>query len=176
MPARVPVGRVVGAHGLRGELRVRYQGDGPESLLAAREVALGTNPEDEEARVLEVTSASPGRRGEVRLGLAGVADRDSADALRGQWLLMDLAHLPRLPQGEFYWYQLIGCRVVGHDGTEVGTVREILETGAHDVLVVEGGDGREHLLPTARELLTEVDLEGRRLVMELLPGLLDAEV
>ena len=81
--------------------------------------------------------------------------------------------LPALPEGEWYWYQVVGCRVESHDGRAIGVVRELWETGAHDVLVVEGDDGRRRLLPAARELIREVDVAGRRIVVEVIEGLLD---
>jgi 16S rRNA processing protein RimM len=69
----------------------------------------------------------------------------------------------------------VGCRLEGADGTVVGTVRGIWQTGAHDVLVVESDAGVERLVPAAEELLREVDLPGRRIVVEIPPGLLDGE-
>jgi 16S rRNA processing protein RimM len=167
------LGRVVGAHGVRGALQVRYFGDGPENLLRMPDVALASETPDAEAPVFEVAGARPSRRGHVRLSLVGVGDRDAAEALRGRLVLGDAAHLEPLSPGEFYWHQLIGCRVEGHDGTGIGTVRELWETGASDVLVVEAEDGRRVLLPAAASLLREVDVEARRIVIEVIPGLLD---
>jgi 16S rRNA processing protein RimM len=69
----------------------------------------------------------------------------------------------------------VGCEVFDTEGGRVGIVREIWETGAHDVLVVDGETGGRHLLSTARELMPEVDLEARRIVVEILPGMLDAD-
>ena len=120
-----------------------------------------------------VESVAPGRRGQLRVALEGVEDRDAAEALRGRWVLVEAAELAALPAGEYYSYQLVGCRIEGQDGALVGTVREIWETGGPDLLVVEGEGGRQHLLPAA--LLREVDVEGRRAVVELLPGLLDGD-
>ncbi len=120
-----------------------------------------------------VESVAPGRRGELRVALEGVEDRDAAEALRGRRVLVEAAELEALPAGEYYGYQLVGCRIEGQDGALVGTVREIWETGGPDLLVVEGEGGREHLLPAA--LLREVDVEGRRAVVELVPGLLDGD-
>lgn len=170
---RVVVGRVVGAHGIRGEIRVRVLGDGPENLMSLPRVALGKSDADEAARGWDVEASGRGRPGEVRLRLRGVADRDAAEALRGLWVLAERAQLPALAEGEHYWFELIGCRVESTAGEPIGSVREIWETGAHDVLVVEAEDGTRRLLPAAQELMKEVDIEGRRIVIESIPGLLD---
>ena len=171
----VVLGRIVGAHGLRGQLRVRYFGDGPDDLLALPRLRVGATAEDAEAIEYEVTSAAEGRRGEVRLAFLGVASREAAQALRGNLVMADRGALPELPTGEYYGYELIGCRVFGDDGRAVGTVSGIWSTGGPDLLVVEGEDGTEHLIPAAGELLREVDPEGRRIVIEVIPGLLDAK-
>ena len=118
-------------------------------------------------------AGAAGRRGEVRLALRGITDRDAAEALKGRLVAGDPEHLPPLPEGEFYWYELIGCRVLAAGGRSIGTVKKIWETGAHDVLVVEREDGRSCLVPTARALMKEVDIEAGRIVVEDLPGLFD---
>jgi len=171
---KIALGRVVGAHGLRGQLRVRCLGDHPGNLLAAASIELADarGAEDPAPQRREIREAAAGRAGEVRLRLAGVEDRNAALALRGHLLLGNSADLAPLPEGEFYWFQLIGCRVE-RAGRTLGRVREIWETGAHDVLVVSGCDGRERLIPTARELVPEVDLAARRIVVADLPGLGD---
>ncbi len=171
-PDRVVLGRVAGAHALRGEIRVRYFGEGPRNLLQFPEVWLGRDREDPDARRFAVVRTGSGRAGEVRLALRGVDDRDDAAALRGLFVLADVSCLEPLPDGEFYWHELIGCAVVGRDGSEIGTVQEIWDTGAHDLLVVENGGGERYLLSTARELMPEVDLEAGRIIVELLPGML----
>jgi 16S rRNA processing protein RimM len=169
----VVLGRVVGAHARGGEVRVRWLGDGPEHLLAVDRVRLGAADGAEDARSYAVLEAGAGRSGEVRLRLAGVEDRESAEALVGLHVLGGPAQLPALGEGEYYWFEWIGCRVEDAHGAPLGTVVEIWETGAHDVLVVEGADGRRRLLPAAAELLKEVDIEGRRIAIEVIPGLLD---
>lgn len=170
---RVVVGCVLGAHGLKGEIRVRVLGDGPGHLLQVASIALASNSDDPLPRSHDVVRARPGRPGEVRLTLEGVEGRDAAAALRGMLVLADPASLDALPADEFYWFELVGCRVVTQDGETIGTVRELWETGAHDVLVVQGVDGRRRLVPTARELVSEIDLEHRRVVVDAIPGLLD---
>ena len=167
------LGRVVGAHGLQGMVRVKWLGDGPENLIQAQELRLGRSPEDEAGRRYAITGRLQGRPGEVRLGLEGIGDRDAADALRGSWVLGNRRDLATLPPGEHYWYELVGCAVETVAGEPIGTVKEIWATGAHDVLVIEDEDGRRRLLPAASEFLREIDVAGRKLVVEPIPGLLD---
>jgi 16S rRNA processing protein RimM len=170
------LGRVLGAHGVRGQVRVRYFGDGPENILGAPRLAFAEPAhgiDSPGAEEFEVAGGAPGRRGEVRLTLRGIEDRDAAERLKGRLVAGEQRHLSPLPEGEFYWYELIGCRVCAAGGRTIGTVKEIWETGAHDVLVVEGQDGRTRLIPTARDVMKEVDVRAGRIVVEDLPGLLD---
>jgi 16S rRNA processing protein RimM len=163
----------LGAHGIRGEVRVRYFGDCPDNLLRASEIWLAEREGDPAPQRYQVERAGSGRSREVRLALQGIGDRDAAGELRGRLVMGDAASLEALPEGEYYWYQLIGCRVEEKDGSPIGEVREILETGAHDVLVVEGDGGRRHLIPAAEQMVKEIDIEAGRIVVELPPGLLE---
>jgi 16S rRNA processing protein RimM len=170
---KIVLGEIMGPHGLNGEVRVRIAGDGPDSLLGAEAVWLGTGPSDPEARRYRVHGCGPGRKGEVRLRFDGVEGREAIAPLVGLLVTSAAALLPELPVGEYYWYELIGCHVESEAGEQAGTVREIWETGAHDVLVVEDEDGVRRLIPTAAELMKDVDLAARRIVVVDLPGLLD---
>lgn len=170
---------MIGAHGVRGELRVAVLGDGPANLLRMRAL-LTVEPAPDPAaergpapKVWEVESAAAGRPGEVRMRLRGIESREAAQALAGLRLGARPEDLEALPDGEFYWFQLIGCAVEAHDGRALGTVRALFETGAADVLVVEDEAGREVLLPAAADLLREVDVERGRIVIEVPQGLLD---
>jgi 16S rRNA processing protein RimM len=174
-PVRVALGCIVGAHGLKGQLQVRYLGGDPENLLRASVVWLADREGDPKAEAYEVVRASPGRSGEVRMLLAGVESRDAAEGLRGRLVVVEEATLAELPAGEYYSYQLVGCRVKTEEGRELGTVREIWATGAVDVLVVVDPQGVEQLIPAVEEQLREIDLEGQSIVIEVLPGLIDPE-
>jgi 16S rRNA processing protein RimM len=164
----VLIGRVAGAHGLRGWLRVRVFGDVGDALRAGLVITLvGESPHE-----YRVARVAPGRiAGEVRLALEGVDARAEAEALRGARVWLSADQLAPLPRGEWWGHELVGCRVEGEDGAPVGVITGIWETGAPDVLVVAADDGREHLVPAA--LLRDVDAAGRRAVIEVLPGLLE---
>lgn len=170
---RIVIGEIMGPHGLQGEVRVRIAGDGPDPLLGADAVWLGQGPNDPEARRYRVASGGLGRKGEVRLRFEGVTGREAVAPLIGLVVTSPAALLPELPEGEFYWFELIGCRVESENGTQAGTVREIWETGAHDVLVVEDEEGVRRLIPTAAELMKHVDLATGCILVADLPGLLE---
>jgi 16S rRNA processing protein RimM len=177
--ARVVVlGRVVGAHGVRGQVRIRILGDGPDNLLALTAVALADparGPDDPAARRHEIEGGSQARPGEVRLALSGIHDREAAEALRGLLLVAPAEALPALPEGDHYWFELVGCRVETAGGVALGTVRELWDIGAHDVLVVEAPGGERRLIPTAGPAIREIDAAAGRIVVEELPGLLDPQ-
>ena len=138
---RVVLGRVVGAHGMGGQLRVRYFGGVPNNLMKLEAVLLAESEDGANAERFEVIRAGAGRREEVRMTLAGVADRESAERLRGKWVIVEASQLEGLPEGEYYSYQLVGCRVESADGQLIGTVREIWPTGAVDVPTRADGAG-----------------------------------
>jgi 16S rRNA processing protein RimM len=170
-PARLLAGRVAGAHGLRGGLRLRCAAGGAEALLGVASVRVGAG--EREARRYEVIAARPGRRDELCVDLAGVGDRTAAEALRGAGVWIDAEQLAALPAGEYWAFQLVGCVVEDTSGRSLGRVREVSDNGAQAVLVVDGADGREHLIPAVRDWWREVDLARRRIVVELPAGLLE---
>lgn len=173
-PSGVPLGRVLGAHGLRGELRVRVGAGEIDNWMRVPRVWLARDEGDSERSHHELEAVRLGRTGECRVTLSGVTGRDAAEALRGLAVFADATDLPALESGEYYAYELVGCRVEEADGASVGTVRQIWETGAQDLLVIDAEDGREHLVPAVEPILVSVDLPAQRIVIDPPPGLLGA--
>lgn len=172
-PQRIVLGEIRGAHGIEGEIRVRSSSDSVDPFFELENVWIGRTPSDPEARRYAVLACANARPGDVRLRLEGVNSRDAVGPLIGWVVSGPSSVLPALPEGEFYWYELIGFHVESANGEDVGQVREIWETGAHDVLVVENEDGLRRLIPTAEALLQEIDPQARRIVVVDLPGLLE---
>ena len=170
--ARLAIGFVAGASGDNGAIRVHWFGDGPEGLLAAGTVWLAVDNDDEFPRRHLVKGAAVAG-GVVRMELVGLRESADAKAYKSRLVLVEQDELAPLGDDEYYWYELIGFDVETDAGDPIGRVVELLETGAHDVLVVAAPGGEQHLIPTAREFLTEIDREARRLVVALIPGLLD---
>ena len=167
------VGRVVKAHGVTGELVVDVRTDDPETRFAPG-TSLRARPKGGTERRFVVDSArSHGGRLLVRLD--GVADRDSADALRGALFLVDSAELPPIEDpDEFYDHQLEGLRVRTTAGADVGTVAEVLHTAAGELLSVRTEDS-EVLVPFVGAIVTSVSLVDQIIEIDPPEGLLDLE-
>ncbi len=162
----VPIGRVVRPHGVRGELVVESYSELLGSLAAGSSVEIsGAGPTVRSARRHKDRSL---------IGLVGVDDRDAAEALRGLELAVVVDLSEPLPEGTYYRWQIIGLTVVTDDGKELGTITDILETGANDVYEVTAPGakpGAELLLPAIAEVILQVDLEAGRMTVKLPDGL-----
>jgi len=165
----VVVGTVVGAHGVRGEVKVAPTAERPGRLGELRSVTLQL-PDGRRWEARIVSHRTQEGKGVDLLRFEGYEDRTKAGALRGAQLLLAPEDTPSLPEGEYYEWQLVGAEVVTTDGRELGPVEEILRTGANDVLVTRAG-----LLPVTADVIRSIDLGARRIVIEPLPGLLDGE-
>jgi 16S rRNA processing protein RimM len=162
--ALVPLGKVVRAVGLHGHLGVAGTGG---VLSEVDRIELRRSDGLEETR--RIVEARPQGRLWV-LKVEGVSDRTAAEALVGAEVLVDRAALGEAGEGRYYWVDLEGLPVVTVSGEEVGKVTGLYATGATDVLVVTGERG-EKLVPLAPYV--EVDLQGRRIVVDPPEGLLD---
>lgn len=163
------VGRIGRPHGVRGEVAVEVRTDDPEERFAPGTV-LATDPA--ERGPLTVGRA---RRHSDRLLIAfeGVKDRNTAEDLRGTYLVIDSEELPAIDDpDEFHDHELIGLAVHTADGARVGVVDDVTHLG-QDVLVVRRDDDGEALVPFVREIVPEVDVPGGRLIITPPPGLID---
>lgn len=136
---RIALAAVAGAHGIKGEVRLKLFTDSAESLARHRMLFVG----GAERRLLEVREG--GKTAVARF--EGVADRSAAEALRGQLVEVDRSALPPLDEGEYYHSDLIGLPCVDRDGQPVGKVAAVENFGAGDLLEVERADGRRSLIP-----------------------------
>ncbi len=159
--------RIVGTHGVRGAVRAVVLSDFPTALRKRRELLLG-----DELRPVEVTSFRVTGPNAI-VQLVGVDSADKAAKLRGELLYIPADKAVRA-RGQHYWHEVEGLRVETDDGRELGTVSEILRTGANDVYVVNGPLG-EVLIPAIAEVVKRVDVRTGRMLVHLLPGLLPGE-
>jgi 16S rRNA processing protein RimM len=165
------IGEITKPYGLRGEVRVISLTDDPERFHRLAEcVLLDASRNERETRRI----ASARRHGDaVVIRFEGCSDADAAAALRGRFLTVPKTEALPPPEGRFYPWQLEGCRVVTDDGREVGRVTGIEHGPTQDVWVVEDGGGAERLIPAVPEIVAELDLASRRVVIRPPEGLLD---
>jgi 16S rRNA processing protein RimM len=166
----VVIGEIGRPHGLRGEVRVTPLTDRPERFQALRECVLWDAASDRREPCRVTTARVHG--GAVLVAVAGYESPEAAGALTGWLLAVPEADVLPAPEGHFYPWQLVGCRVVTEDGRDVGRVLRIEGSPAQDLWVV-GDEAREHLVPAVAEIVREVDLAGRRVVIRPPDGLLE---
>jgi 16S rRNA processing protein RimM len=156
-------------HGIRGQATARLAGVSPETLVSLSDLRLArADGAERKTRVLRVQPKGEG----VVLELEGLTDRDAAEEWRGGALIARRDQLPALDDGEWYVSDLIGSTVVSEAGEDLGVLDDVLKMPANDVLVVHGPRG-EILLPVTREVVRSVDAARRRVLVHVLPGLLD---
>jgi 16S rRNA processing protein RimM len=159
----VEVGRVVGAWGIQGGIKVQPFASDPQALFSTKRWYLRP-PEGPGATpppLLRVVQARE-HGGVVVASVQEVADRNAAEALKGARVFVARSSFPTAGADEYYWIDLIGCSVVNRDGVALGTVADLLDTGAHSVLRVTQGDA-ERLIPFVAAYIDSVDLAGRRI-------------
>jgi 16S rRNA processing protein RimM len=157
-------------HGVRGEIRVEIITEYPERLSLHADFYLAHPDSPTTVRRYQVEKVRI-HRDVALLKLAGCDDRNTADELRGLLVQIPIEDAVPLEEGEYYLYQIIGVRVETEDGEGLGQVVDVIETGANDVYVVRGPRG-EVLLPAIEDVVLDLDLETRRMVVHLLTGLL----
>jgi 16S rRNA processing protein RimM len=173
------VGRVVKAHGIGGEVVVQIRTDDPAGRFAPGTTLRAKLSRSSKERNVVVESARE-HGGRLLVRLAGVADRDAADALRGAVFVVDSDDLPPIDEPDTYYdHQLEGLRVRTTSGQEIGVVAEVLHTAAGELLAVscapDGGDGetREVLVPFVSAIATLVSLDDGIIEIDPPEGLLD---
>ena len=136
----------------------------------SREVTLA-DPASGSTRVLVLEKSGSHERLLI-LRLQGLADRDSAEALRGREVWMARAALPPLDASAVYWHELEGSPVQDAEGRSLGVAQALMHNGAQEVLVVQGEYGREYLIPVVEEFISHREADGA-LVVTPPPGLLE---
>lgn len=162
------IGTVTQAHGVKGDLKVAPLTETPAYYEHSRIVILETGQGLRDFKVSGLRSAGK----HWIMSLEGLNDRGGAEVYCGARVLLDDSLLRPLEPGEYFQHDLIGCEVENLAGEPLGRVKGIMETGANDVLVV--GEG-SLMVPMLTEVVKEVDVDGRRIRIAPLPGLLEAE-
>ena len=169
----VAVGRILGAHGRDGEIRVRSTSNVPDRFDEGQSLKLskdGSTPGGLTFRIARSRTTITKGSEELILLLRGFHDRDQAIRLTGQWLCVAQSDVPEPKEGEYFHYQLIGLKVRAVNGDGLGEITEILETGSNDVYVVSGSEG-EILVPALGHVVIDIDVLSGLMVVDLPEGL-----
>lgn len=164
-PEFLVIGKLRAPHGLRGEVLMDVLTDFPERLKPGVEVYVG-----EEHRPVRIRS----RRDALKGMLIGFQDCDTPEAageFRNKYVYTATANIPDLPEGEYYYHQLLGLNVVSDDGRDLGQLVEIMDTSANNVYLVRREGAPDLLLPAIDEVVLNIDLEQRQITVHLLPGI-----
>ena len=159
--ALIEAGRIVNTHGVRGEVKIEVWLDSPQFFKSFKRLVLETG---EEKKILSAKT----QKSFVIAALEGVADVNAAMALKGKTVSVYRADAA-LPHGAFFLQDIIGAKVVDEQGSEIGTLQDVMETPASNIYVVKGES--EHLIPAVPEFILKTDAENGVITVHLIEGM-----
>jgi len=169
MNRELRVGVIVKTHGIRGEVKVYPTTDSPDRFDDLTEIILKQNNHTKYLQIENVRYF----KNLVILKFKGIDDINLVEPFKGAELYIDRKYGVPLDEGEYYIADIIGMDVITDDGNKLGTVKDVLETGANDVYIVERDGAKDLLLPAIKDCILSVDLENNLMTVHLLDGLLD---
>ena len=167
----IPVGKVIGVHGLNGATKVHSYAESLAVFEPNSSILLTSA--DSRRDTYSVTWVKSHSRG-ILLGLKGITNRDQAKKLVGSEILIERTRLPEPENGEFYWCDIIGLSVYSSREEYLGRVTSIIATGSNDVYVVKDLDNSEKneiLIPAIESVVQEIDLQRQIMRVDLPEGL-----
>lgn len=170
MEDKLQVGIVSSTHGVRGEVKVFPTTDDVKRFKKLKEVILDTGKEQV---VLEIEGVKFFKQFAI-LKFKGIDNIDDVMKYKGKSLFVTRENAVKLRKDEYFIADLIGLKVIDEEEKEIGTLRDVMETGANDVYVIDCIDGKELLLPAIKQCVLLVDLEAGFIKVHVLEGLLDA--
>ena len=163
------VGKVIRPHGVGGLLRILSYARSEQTFLLSGMVSLKLDSgETREHRVLSIVP----HKNYYLMRLEGLGSVETADRYKGADLFVRKDAVGDTDEGEYFWHEIIGLKVYVETGRFIGTVRHILSTGSNDIYVVQEGEG-EVLVPAIHEVVKEIDLDKKQMIVSEMEGLLD---
>lgn len=163
------VGVISSTHGVRGEVKVYPTTDDPNRFKKLKRIVLDTGREHLELEISGVKFF----KNQVILKFQGIDNMNDIEKYKGKDLLVHREDAVKLEENENYVADLIDLKVITDDGKVLGTLTEVMETGANDVYVIETEEGKELLIPAIRDCILDVNLEEKVMTVHVLPGLFD---
>ena len=167
MEQLLQVGVISSTHGVRGEVKVFPTTDDVKRFKKLKKVILDTGKEQ---LPLEIEGVKFFKQF-VILKFRGIDNINDIEKYKGKRLLVDREHAVKLKKDEYFIADMIGMDVFTEDGELFGALKDVMETGANDVYIIEMSDGKEVLVPAIKQGILDVDIENRKMVIHLLEGL-----
>ncbi|MGG6311253.1 ribosome maturation factor RimM [Paenibacillus macerans] len=165
------VGKIVNTHGIRGELKVLLQTDFPEVRFAPKTRLLLLHQESGERLTVTVEASRPYKQMYI-VKFAEFSNINEVEKFKGRDLKVSKEETVELPENEYYFHEIIGCRVVSDEAEELGEIVEILRPGANDVWVVKLPSGKQLLLPVIEDVVLDVNVKEKLVKVHVMEGLL----
>ncbi|MDR1138149.1 MAG: ribosome maturation factor RimM [Synergistaceae bacterium] len=178
-PDRIQIGRIVGAHGVRGEIRIMPTTDYPERFFGMKtlraEFSGGVGASSKPAILLKVTGIRPHEgKGQILVTADGIDDKNSADELKGRVITVAPDERVELPEGEYWIDSLIGLNVIDDDRHEhLGKIEDVMSTGSNDIYQIRTGNGAMKLIPAVGDVIRSISLDEGVIRIHVLEGLWD---
>lgn len=169
METKLQVGAITSTHGVRGEVKVFPTTDDPKRFKHLKEVILDTGKEE---LMLEIEGVKFFKQF-VILKFKGFDNINDIEKYKGKSLFVTREHAVKLRKDEYFIADLQGLIVTDEEDEQIGTLRDVMETGANDVYIIDLTDGREVLIPAIKECILKVDMQARRMKVHMMEGLLD---
>jgi len=163
------IGTIVNVHGVRGEVKVLPETDDINRFKKLKTVELLSN---EVRKTVKVESVKLQNKFAI-LKLEGIDDRDVADTYRGVEVQVERKNAVRLPEDSYYIGDIMGCKVVEEDGSNLGIIDDIFNNVGSDIYCIKTESGKTIMLPAIKDTIINVDIENNLIVVRLLPGLRD---
>ncbi len=165
----VTIGKAIKTFGVKGEMKIEPLTDFPERFRDLHRVYM-VSPKGNEI-ICDIQSVRHAG-GAIYLLFAGYDTPEKARVLNGWFLKIPEADTVPLPDGSYYWFELMGMEVVSESGEKLGAIADILQTGSNDIYVLKNGR-KEIYIPATKEVIRQVDKKARRMTIRVLEGLLD---
>jgi 16S rRNA processing protein RimM len=165
------VGKIVNTHGIKGEVRVISRTDfAEERYRVGNKLYIFTSDKETPLEVI-VRSHRQHKQFDL-LEFEGYSNVNEVEAFKGSILKVPKDQLGQLDEGEYYFHQIVGCKVISENDEEIGEIKEILTPGANDVWVVNGKNGKEILIPFIDDIVKEININDKVIKIEVMEGLL----
>jgi 16S rRNA processing protein RimM len=164
------VGKIINTHGIRGDLKVLRVSDFEDRFEIGKVLYLVTD--NQVVRELEIDGHRI-HKGFDLLHFNGLNNINEVEHFKGSTLKITESQLTELEENEYYYHEIIGCEVLTIEGNSIGQVKEILAPGANDVWVIKQPKGKDILIPYIKEVVKNIDIAEKKIVIEPMEGLLD---